>query len=233
VTAVLWQVPFGSFVLYPFTILATWFHEMGHGLTSMVLGGEFTELALFPNGSGLATHRGPLLGGPLGAALVSAGGLLGPPIAGAGLIIAGTKRSLARLCLVIMAGALVLSVIIWIRTLFGIVFICTIAACLVAVLKLCSIPVQQFLVQFLGVQACVSSYRQLGYLFTHKVVIGGREMLSDTGQIQENLLLPYWFWGALVAVCSAAILFAALAKAFRGQIEANDQDASPSKSNRF
>ncbi|MEY4952853.1 MAG: hypothetical protein RL299_1277, partial [Pseudomonadota bacterium] len=26
-----WQTALGSLVLYPFTILATWFHEMGHG----------------------------------------------------------------------------------------------------------------------------------------------------------------------------------------------------------
>jgi hypothetical protein len=31
-TVVLWQFAAGRYLLYPFTILATWFHEMGHGL---------------------------------------------------------------------------------------------------------------------------------------------------------------------------------------------------------
>ena len=37
-TVALWQVPYGDTLLYPFTLLATWFHEMGHGLASMLLG---------------------------------------------------------------------------------------------------------------------------------------------------------------------------------------------------
>lgn len=35
VTVVLWQIPQGDYILYPFTILATWFHEMGHGLAAI------------------------------------------------------------------------------------------------------------------------------------------------------------------------------------------------------
>ncbi|PKL76350.1 MAG: peptidase M50, partial [Candidatus Melainabacteria bacterium HGW-Melainabacteria-1] len=35
ITVMLWQMPFGGLALYPFTILATWFHEMGHGLSAM------------------------------------------------------------------------------------------------------------------------------------------------------------------------------------------------------
>ena len=31
-TIILWQIPYGSLVIYPLTILATWFHEMGHGV---------------------------------------------------------------------------------------------------------------------------------------------------------------------------------------------------------
>ena len=32
----LWQTYWGSLLLYPFTILATWFHEMGHGLAAIL-----------------------------------------------------------------------------------------------------------------------------------------------------------------------------------------------------
>ena len=31
-TVVLWQFTAGRYLLYPITILATWFHEMGHGV---------------------------------------------------------------------------------------------------------------------------------------------------------------------------------------------------------
>ena len=46
----LWQTAFGSFLLYPFTILATWFHEMGHGIAAMLTGSDFERLLIFPDG---------------------------------------------------------------------------------------------------------------------------------------------------------------------------------------
>ncbi len=50
---------------------------------------------------------------------------------------------------------------------------------------------QVFAVQFLGVQACISSYRHLDYLFSHSAMIGGKTMLSDTGRIAQLLILSY------------------------------------------
>ena len=91
-TVVLWQIPGGNYILYPFTILATWFHEMAHGLTALLLGGRFTKLLIFSDGSGAAYYSGPLLLGTFGQVLVAAAGPMGPPVAGAALIL--TSRSL-------------------------------------------------------------------------------------------------------------------------------------------
>ena len=46
VSVLLWQTRIGSLVLYPFTILATWFHEMGHGLAAMLTGSSFERLLI-------------------------------------------------------------------------------------------------------------------------------------------------------------------------------------------
>ncbi len=53
-SVILWQTTLGSFLLYPFTILATWFHEMGHGLAALLTGREFERLQIFSDGSGVA-----------------------------------------------------------------------------------------------------------------------------------------------------------------------------------
>jgi hypothetical protein len=74
--------------------------------------------------------------------------------------------------------------------------------------------VQGFTVQFLGVQACVSTYHQLDYLFSYSA---GSMGLSDTAQIQQQLLLPYWFWGGLMAVASLVILVQSLRIAYRSR----------------
>ena len=52
----LWGSPYGGYLLYPFSILATWFHEMGHGLAALAFGFEFQQLVIFPSGSGYALY---------------------------------------------------------------------------------------------------------------------------------------------------------------------------------
>ena len=50
----IWHAPFGALLLYPFTILSTWFHEMGHGLSAILMGERFDSLVIYPDGSGVA-----------------------------------------------------------------------------------------------------------------------------------------------------------------------------------
>ncbi len=213
-TIILWQVPIGEYILYPFTILATWFHEMSHGLMALVLGGNFQQLLIFPNGSGVAyySYSGSLLLGPLGRALVAAAGPMGPPIAGAALILASRSFNTASWSLKILGGFLLLSTAIWVRSLFGLVAIPLLGLIILGIGLKAPRWIQGFAVQFLGVQACVSTYHQLDYLFSYSA---GPLGISDTAQMQQQLLLPYWFWGALMAIASLIILIQSLRLAYR------------------
>ena len=125
---VLWQFTAGRYLLYPFTILATWFHEMGHGLCAMLLGGSFVSLRLFPDGSGYAVHSGSPFLGQLGLALIAAAGPLGPALAGASLIFLSLRPRWSRLGLTGVALVMLLSALIWIRTLFGVSLIVLLGA---------------------------------------------------------------------------------------------------------
>lgn len=51
-TVLLWRFPWGNYLLYPFTLLATWFHEMGHGLTALLLGESFIVWRSIPMARG-------------------------------------------------------------------------------------------------------------------------------------------------------------------------------------
>ena len=73
---ILWQTTIGSLVLYPFTILATWFHEMGHGLAAMLTGASFERLLIFPDGSGVAQSIRAADASALTGALIAASGPL-------------------------------------------------------------------------------------------------------------------------------------------------------------
>lgn len=43
------------------------------------------------------------------------------------------------------------------------------------------------------------------YLFMEQANIGGQLILSDTGAIEANLLLPHWFW-ALALIAAATLM---------------------------
>jgi hypothetical protein len=211
-TVVVWHLPGGNYLLYPFTILATWFHEMAHGLAALLLGGHFRKLLIFSDGSGLASYSGPLFLDRIGRALVAASGPLGPPVAGAGLIIASRNTRSASLCLKLLGAFLLISTVVWVRSLFGCIAVPVIGLVILTVALKGSPRTQEFAVQLLGVQACISTYRQLSYLFTYSA---GPLGISDTAQIQQALWLPYWFWGALIAVSSFLILVMSLRLAYR------------------
>ncbi|MCC5614181.1 M50 family metallopeptidase [Nostoc sp. CHAB 5836] len=213
-TALLWQVPGGDYILYPFTILATWFHEMGHGLMALLLGGQFQKLEIFSNGSGVATYGIRSSLGPIVPAMIAAAGPMGPPLAGAALILASRSFTAATLCLKILGSFLLFSTLIWVRSWFGFVAIPLLGLIILGIALKAPRWAQGFVIQFLGVQACVSTYHQLDYLFSRSA---GPLGLSDTAQMQRYLLLPYWFWGGLMAIASLVILIQSLRLAYRSE----------------
>lgn len=209
-TVVLWQLPFGQTLLYPFTLLAIWFHEMGHGLASMLLGARFEQLVLFAEGSGYAQSSWPADTPGLFHALTAAAGLLGPSLVGAALIMASRTSRATRVALWLLGLALVLSTVIWVRSLAGWIVLPTFAMAVLAIAARGSPGLQRLSVEFLGVQAAISIWRDIHYLFSDGGYVDGQPVVSDTGAIADILLLPYWFWGGLITMTIAAILWGAL-----------------------
>jgi hypothetical protein len=211
-TSILWQLPGGRYILYPFSILATWFHEMGHGLIALALGGQFQRLVIFSDGSGVAYYTHLSFFGPIGPSLVAAAGPMGPPIAGAALLLASRSFHAASLSLKILGSFLLISTLIWVRSWFGLLLVPLLGVAILGIALSSPRWVQGLTIQFLGVQACVSTYHQLDYLFSYRAGYLG---LSDTAIIQQNLFLPYWFWGGLMAIASLVILIQSLRVAYR------------------
>jgi hypothetical protein len=212
---VLWQTTLGSLLLYPFTILATWFHEMGHGIAAMLTGRGFERLQIFADGSGVAQSLRPADGYGLIDALIAASGPLGPAIAGALLIIASRSPTATRNALAVLGVALILSTLIWVRSLTGWLVLPALGVAIVVLALRGSPPWQSFVIQLLGVQACISVWKQFDYLFSPGGAVGGRLQRSDTGAIADVLLLPYWFWGATISAAILALLGWSFWLAFR------------------
>jgi len=203
-------LPFGAYLIYPFSILTTWFHEMGHGIAAMATGQEFVRLLIYPNGSGVAESLLDHDAGALTKATIAAGGPLAPTAVGALLILASAHARLWRPALYALAAAIFVSVILYVRSTVGISVLPLTGAFFVLLAWKASDGVVRFSLQFLGMLAALSMLRDFSYLFTEEAVIGGRVMKSDTGAIEEALLLPHWFWAALILVISAVMIGASL-----------------------
>lgn len=210
VVVMLPALPFGNYLIYPFVILTTWFHEMGHGLTAMATGQEFRQLMIFASGSGVAESRLAADAAPWVQAAIAAGGPLAPCLVGALLILASAHPRLWRPALWLMAGAILASVIVWVRSPVGYAVLPLVGACLALVAWRAKPAFARFALQFLGILAAMSMLRDFQYLFTREAVIEGRSVLSDTGQIAAVTGLPHWLWAAAILLVSAVMVGAAL-----------------------
>jgi len=210
VVTMLPALPFGAYLIYPFTILSTWFHEMGHGLAALATGQRFEQLVIFANGSGVAESAVDPRASAFVSAAIAAGGPLAPSAVGALLIVASAHPRAWRAVLWLSATAILASVGIWVRSPTGWWALPLVAAILGLVAWRGSPAWQRFTLQFLGVLGAMSMLRDWDYLFSERAVIGGQAMLSDTGAIAAAIGLPHWLWAGVIVLISAALVGAAL-----------------------
>jgi len=212
---VLWQTTFGSLLLYPFTILATWFHEMGHGIAAMLAGRGVERLLIFADGSGVAESLAPSDGYRLTDALVAASGPLGPAIAGALLIISSRSMTATRSALTVLGLALIVSTVIWVRSPTGWLVLPALGIAIIVLAQRGSPYWRSLAIQLIGVQACISTWKQFDYLFSPGGTVGGQLHRSDTGAIADALVLPHWFWGAIISATILTLMWWSFRFAFR------------------
>jgi hypothetical protein len=212
---VAWQFREGRLALYPFSLLATFTHEMGHGTMAMLLGAHFDRMEMHADGSGIAFWHGTV--GRTSRALIAASGLVGPSIAGAAVLVLSRKPERSRLLLSLGASLLVLAALLVVRDGFTLGFVAGTALILGIASRVLGPWPAAFLVQFLGVTLCLSVFLDLGYMFSPGAVVGGEKHVSDSQAIADALFLPYWFWGGVVAATSFAVLAAGLRSALRGR----------------
>ncbi|MDQ6974947.1 MAG: M50 family metallopeptidase [Mariprofundaceae bacterium] len=221
VSLLLPYVPFGQKLGYPFQLLMTWFHEMGHGLTMIFVGSTFSYLEIFSNGSGLAhsssTPQAVWMNLSLSKALVSLGGLIGPPIVGSLCLIMSKNPKDTHIILIVFSIFSILSAIIWVKIGVGFFIIIPFGMVAAWIAWKGHPTLKQLTVQFIGIQATLSTFNNIDYLFTDYVSINGSNYPSDVSNISTSIGLPYWFWGIMVAALSFYMIFLAFKSIFTPQ----------------
>lgn len=213
-TVLLYTVPALGVLAWPLMLLSTLAHELGHGLTALLIGGEFQSFKMHHDGSGVATTAWPDTA--MNQAAVAAGGLLGPAVMGAlGLYMARTPQR-ARVALGVNAVMLGLALGLVVRNLFGFVFVGGLAALTGLIAWRARPAVSQLVLVFGSLQLALSVFSRADYLFTPLAQTASGPMPSDVAQLAEALWLPYWFWGAVCGLVSVLVIVLGLGAYLRG-----------------
>ncbi|MCK6628713.1 MAG: M50 family metallopeptidase [Anaerolineae bacterium] len=91
-------IPWLDWLNYPFRLLLTMVHELGHGLAALLTGGEFIRFVIFPSGAGLAYTAGGWRW------VIVPAGYVGVAVFGAILIRLDRSQQWSRMALAVIGG---------------------------------------------------------------------------------------------------------------------------------
>jgi hypothetical protein len=205
-TVALYLVPFGQLLAYPLVLLSTLVHEVGHGVTALLVGGHFERFVMFPDASGMAFSSGVEPGWR--HALVAAGGLVGPALAAALAFVAARRAAWSRAFLVAMAAAGVVLLVLVVRNPFGIAFAGVLVTLLGWLGLRASASTAQVATVFMAVQLSLSVFSRGDYLFVKEAQTGAGTTPSDVSVMANALGGPYWAWGLACGAFSVLVLVA-------------------------
>lgn len=196
-------VPFARMLVWPLVLFGTLMHELGHGLTALLVGGRFESLVVHWNGSGVAQTA---TSGRLTAALVAAGGLVGPACAGALALALARSPRRAHQALAVFGAFLLACDVLFIRSLCGLVIATGAAALMLWLWRRGTARMAQFALAFVGVELALASFASRDYLFSRVAHTASGDLPSDVAAMSSALWLPYWVWGGVCAVFSMTVL---------------------------
>jgi peptidase M50B-like protein len=194
--------PWAQFLLYPFKLFTTWVHECAHALMTLLVGGRVTSITIEPDTSGLTQSLVPV--GRLARGLVASAGYLGAAIVGCLLIAATRVEKWAHVILLSLGVFMLVTLVLWIRNLFGFVVVLAWGVALIALAGKGIGSAPRFLLSLLAIQVALNSVYDIRVLFL--IDRGG----SDAAAMAQLFLLPSWVWATAWILTSVAMLAATL-----------------------
>ncbi len=214
----LWNLPIGGVLLYPFKLIATWLHELSHGLAMLVTGVGFDRVLIYRDTSGLAYAHGEA--GGVGRAVIAAAGYMGTPLWGAVLLVVTPHARLARWAMLLFGALLIGTAVTVIDAPSGDTFgpwaVAAIgAACALAAIVLPG-PWRLAIAHFIAAQSCVNALLDIRVLLRPSQVVGGKVAgASDAHNMAAatfgtTATWAVWTWAAIWLVWSLVVLYVAL-----------------------
>ncbi len=177
VSLLLWNLPYGAGVVYPFKLFATWLHELSHGLMMNVTGVGLGGVEIYRDSSGIAYTA--VRGSGFQTAIVSAAGYMGTSLWGALMLVATPTPRAARYAFLILAALLgwtAWTVIIPVQgDYFGTYVVAALGGAAVVVALLVPGRWRVAVAHFIAAQACLNALLDVRVLFRPSQVVNGRD----------------------------------------------------------
>ncbi|MBA3464339.1 MAG: M50 family metallopeptidase [Deltaproteobacteria bacterium] len=215
----LWNLPFGGLVLYPFKLLATWLHELSHGIVMTLTGPGFDYIVIFRDTSGLAYSQSSMAG--WGLPFIAAAGYMGTPLWGAVLLRITPTPERARIALAVLGVLLVISAFTVVAVddggdAFGPYAIGVMGAVFIAAAFLVPARIRRTLAHFVAAQACINALLDIRVLLRPSQVVGGSSgASSDATNMAASTFgttadWAVWTWAGIWILWSLLVLYVSL-----------------------
>jgi hypothetical protein len=208
-TLLLWNVPYGSYALYPFKLFATWLHEGSHGLLMLLTGAGFDRMMIYRDTSGLAY---PAHGVAAPAqAIISSAGYVGTALWGALFLVLGRTARGTRAVLGVISALMLLSAALFVRNPFGAIAVASGGVALGAIAFRATEKLAAFVLNFLAAQACVNAVLDIRVLYGSTMVVNGKPSGSSDAHTMASVAggAP-WLWATVWLAWSFLLFFVAL-----------------------
>lgn len=205
VSLVLGRQPGFEWLFFPFRLFDTFIHELSHGLATIITGGTFLRLVVYPDFSGMAWSSGGVRW------FVTSAGYLGSALFGAMLTILSARRIPAHKLLAGLGIALGILCLFFVRNTFGIISGLLIAAALGIAGRQLPRRWASGLVLFLSVQMMLNALDSLLDL----IMVSARTTAASDAQIMAQATgIPALLWALLWSLIAVGILITALRIAY-------------------
>lgn len=224
VSLLLWNLPFGGVLLYPFKLLATWLHELSHAVVMEISRVGFDRMVIYQDSSGMAYTASPI--GRFARPYIAAAGYMGTPLVGGVLLVLTSTPRRARWLLIGMGAMLAFSALAIIENDFGQKAIGATALAFLAVGAVAPAQLRMWAMQLVAAQACVHALLDIRVLFRSVQIVGGKPAaMSDAHTMAASTFgstdkWAVWLWASVWLLWSLAVCFVAVRLAARVQPEA-------------
>jgi len=208
---ILSNVPFGNFILYPFTLFSTWIHEMCHGMSALMMGGKIISLNVYSNGSGLAKYQILNTTSKYQLAFITSAGYCGTAVIGGIMLLFRRSKRAPRIGLCLIGILILTSTALLVRNTFGFSTLIPMGVLLIALgWKLPQSVVGDFYA-LLAATCCLNAILSVQVLYAIKSQeIGGQKVQSDATAMVDIIGFTSWFWATTwlgIAIASNVIGF--------------------------